>query len=137
MQNVIVDLNVIIDFVNQREQHQEAARVVDLCVRKTIRGLLCAHEFTTLAYFLLKEHRGQERVHTVLRDLLNIFPVVPVNEGILREALLADFNDYEDAVIEACARKEKATCIITRNTRDFIRSRVPALTPGKFLQAFE
>jgi predicted nucleic acid-binding protein len=134
MKNALVDLNVIIDFLNRRAGHQDAARIVDACVRRSIAGHVCAHEFTTLAYFLLKEHRSAHLVRQTLHSLLDIFAVLPVNNVVLRTALQLDFNDYEDAVIEACAQTHNMECIVTRNTQDFRHSRIKVFTPSHFLQ---
>jgi predicted nucleic acid-binding protein len=41
--------------------------------------------------------------------------------------------DFEDAVIAAVAQREGADYIVTRNTKDFIASPVPAITPEDFL----
>jgi len=43
------------------------------------------------------------------------------------------FNDFEDAVIAAIAVREQSAYIITRDTKDFSKSPVPAITPDAFL----
>jgi predicted nucleic acid-binding protein len=43
------------------------------------------------------------------------------------------FADFEDAVIAAIARREKADYIITRNIKDYSKSPIPAITPEEFL----
>jgi predicted nucleic acid-binding protein len=42
-------------------------------------------------------------------------------------------SDFEDAIIAAIAMREKTDYIITRNTKDFSKSPVPAITPDTFL----
>ena len=39
----------------------------------------------------------------------------------------------EDAIIAAIAMREKADYIITRNTKDFSKSSIKAITPDMFL----
>ena len=46
------------------------------------------------------------------------------------------FSDFEDAVIAATALREGASYIITRNTIDFVKSPVPAMTPADFLREY-
>ena len=55
MKKILIDLNVIIDMINKREHHEAAVAVFDRCVKKHDRGYVCAHEITTLAYFLGKD----------------------------------------------------------------------------------
>ena len=136
MKKITVDLNVLLDFLNKRENHQEAARVVDLCVKKRIKGYLCAHEFTTLSYFLTKEYKDVQLVKKVLREMFDIFSTIPVTEKILKDALDSPIKDYEDAVIEVSSMNGNVEYIITRNMPDFKSSRVKALTPTEFLRLF-
>lgn len=136
MKKVTVDLNVLLDFLNKRENHRQAALIVDLCVKKRVKGHLCAHEFTTLSYFLHKEHGNIQRVRYTLTSLLNIFTTIPVTEKILRDSLDSPISDFEDAVVEVSSLKKKVEYIITRDMSDFNSSRVKALTPSQFLQLF-
>jgi len=34
MKKILIDLNIILDFLNQRHFHQEAAQLIDMCVEK-------------------------------------------------------------------------------------------------------
>ena len=49
-------------------------------------------------------------------------------------AVESDMSDYEDAVIAATAKRNRIDFIITRNTKDFKESPVPALTPSQFIE---
>ena len=51
MKKVLVDLNIVLDFLNKRNFHKEAARLIDMCMQKELAGFICAHEITTLSYF--------------------------------------------------------------------------------------
>ncbi|UCH97408.1 MAG: PIN domain-containing protein [Candidatus Aminicenantes bacterium] len=136
MKKVTIDLNVLLDFLNKREDHRQAALIVDLCVKKRVKGYICAHEFTTLSYFLHKERGNIQRVRYALTSLLDIFTTIPVTEKILRDSLDSPINDFEDAVVEVSSMKKKVEYIITRDMSDFNSSRVKALTPSQFLQRF-
>ena len=43
-------------------------------------------------------------------------------------------SDYEDALLEYCAKRHKVDSIITRNTKHFIGSPVKAVQPEDFLR---
>ena len=132
MKKILIDLNIILDFLNQRHFHQEAARLIDMCVEKKISGYVCAHEITTLSYFLLKEHKDKPKVISTISGILDIFKVLAIDETILRNSLTSSVSDYEDAVIEASALKNNIDCIISRNISDFKSSRVSTYTPEQF-----
>lgn len=133
MIKVTVDLNVILDFLNKRAGHLHAAQIVDLCAKKAIIGYLCAHEVTTLAYFLAKSDCHREKTNEVLNQMLDLFQIMPVTEKVLRGALGSGINDYEDAVIEFSSLAHGVHYIITCNLSDFKRSAVKALSPAEFL----
>jgi len=129
MKKILIDLNIILDFLNKRNFHHEAATLIDMCVEKKLSGYICAHEITTLSYFLFKEHKDKAKVINTITTLLDIFNVISIDETILRQSLVSPISDYEDAVVEVSAMKHGVEYIISRNVSDFKLSRVPTLTP--------
>ncbi len=133
MKKVLIDLNIILDFLNKRNFHQEAAEVINMCVEKKLSGFICAHEVTTLSYFLLKEQKNKAKVVNTISALLDIFNVIPIDKSILRDSLISPISDYEDAVVEVSSMKNNIDYIISRNISDFKLSRIPTYTPEQFL----
>jgi len=132
MKKILIDLNIILDFLNKRNFHQEAARLINMCVEKNISGYICAHEVTTLSYFLFKEQKDTTKVLNTITALLDVFEVIPLDQAVLRDSLLSPIADYEDAVIEVSAMKTHIDYIISRNISDFKSARIPAYTPEQF-----
>ena len=132
MKKILIDLNIILDFLNKRNFHQEAAQLINMCVEKKLSGYICAHEVTTLSYFLLKEQKNTTKVINTITALLDIFNVIPIDESILRDSLISPIADYEDAVIEVSSMKTNIDYIISRNISDFKSSRIPTYTPEQF-----
>ncbi len=133
MKKILIDLNVILDMINKREDHAAAVAVFDRCVRKRDRGYVCAHEITTLAYFLGKDKGLLQKRSAIIRSLLKTLSTIPVTETILLDALDSPITDYEDAVVEVSALKEQIDFIVSRDLQDFERSRIPALTAADYL----
>jgi predicted nucleic acid-binding protein len=52
MRKVLIDLNIILDILGKRMEHEAAAAVFDHCVKRKIKGYVSSHEITTLSYFL-------------------------------------------------------------------------------------
>lgn len=133
MTRVLVDINVVLDVLADREPFAEAsARVLGEVETGNVDGCLAAHTVTTL-HFLLARYLGKARTRRVVTDLLNLVEVVPVDEDRLRHALAADWADFEDAVQAACAEKAEADYLVTRNKADFRKSAVKAVTPAELL----
>ena len=119
MKKVLIDINIILDVLNKRQDHESAAKIFDLCTRGLLNGYLCSHEITTFSYFLEKYKYPKEKSTFIINKLLDVFSIIPATEKILRDSLQSEIKDYEDAVIETSARTEEVECIITRNIKDF------------------
>ena len=132
MKKVLIDLNIILDFLNKRNFHREAAQLINRCAENKLSGYICAHEITTLSYFLLKEQKDKNKVVTTISTLFDIFQIIPIDETILKASLLSPITDYEDAVIEVSAVKFNIDYILSRNISDFKLSRIPTYTPEQF-----
>ena len=132
MKKVLIDLNIILDFLNKRNFHEEAANIINMCVEKKLFGFIAAHEITTLSYFLLKEKKDKNKAADIISALLDIFNIIPIDEKILREALFSPVKDYEDALIEVSAVKNSIDYIISRNLGDFKSARIQVFTPEQF-----
>jgi len=132
MKKVLIDLTIILDFLNKRNFHQEAAQLINMCVEKKIAGFLCAHEVTTLSYFLLKQQNDKVKVINTITALLDIFNVLAIDESIVRDSLISPISDFEDAVVEVTSMKNNIDYIISRNISDFKLSRIPTYTPEQF-----
>jgi predicted nucleic acid-binding protein len=134
MKKALVDLNVILDFLNQRNHHEEAERIIELCREDSLEGYVCAHEITTLSYFLSKDCKDIQKVKDTIAAILDTFALIPITETVLREALQSPVTDYEDAVIEVSALQYKVDGVISRNSDDFKSARLPCSTPEDFLR---
>lgn len=132
MKKVVIDINVLVDLGFQRDGFKAAEKVIDICLGEGIKGYVCSHEITTLAYLLQKKFE-MKKVKYFLDEILDMFKVVSSNNEILRLAIDSEIDDYEDAVIEVSAWKEEINYIITRNLKDFKNGRIEALSPEEFI----
>ena len=133
MRNIVIDINIFVDFLFKRTGHEKAAEIFKHCIKSNVNGFVCAHEITTLFYFLNKSSQSKGKVKKTLSGIMKRFKVIEVNERILQKALYSQIDDYEDAVIEISASENNAAFIITRNIKDFKKSAVKAVTPDEML----
>ena len=136
MKKILLDLNIILDFLNKRDDHLSALSVFDLCIRGELKGYVSSHEITTLSYFLEKQGYKRRKRNLVINQLLDNLSVLTAHEKILRDALLSEIDDYEDAVIDELAEDEKVDCIVTRNLKDFKKGKNKVLTAREVLALF-
>lgn len=137
MRRVLVDLNVLLDVLFDREPHAAASASLWAAVEeRRAEGLIAAHGFTTLFYLVAKV-RGRGGARAVVTDLLQIFGVAPVDEQVLRRASALDLADFEDAVAAAAAEAVGCECVVTRDPDGFAGSPVDALEPVAALALLE
>ena len=121
---VLLDTNIVLDVLMDRMPFADFATDLFSKVEDgTIIGYLCGTSITTI-YYLASKTVGTQRAQEEIKKLLSLFEVAPVNRLVLESALVAGFNDFEDAVIHDAACHVGAEAIVTRNQKDFKKSRI-------------
>ena len=132
---LLVDLNLVLDVLLQREPHVEASaalwREIEL---GHARGLLAAHCVTTLHY-LAGRTRDRVFADRCVAEVLSVFGVAPVTDGVLQHAVSLGWSDFEDAVCTAAAAASGCQAIVTRDRRGFRDAPVSVMTPAEALGA--
>jgi len=129
MKRLLVDINVILDVLLDREPHVRASAAVWAAVEaQTAEGLLAGHAVTTIHYQVRKES-GAAKAREIMSRILSVCGVAPVVGAALREALLLPCPDFEDAVTAAAARRARCDFIVTRDPKGFRGSPVRPITP--------
>ena len=121
---ILLDTNIVLDVLMDRVPFADtAAELFSKVEDGTIIGYLCGTTITTV-YYLAVKVVGAPRAQEEIKKLLTLFEVAPVNRQILESALVAGFSDFEDAVIHEAACHVGAEAIVTRNQKDFKKSRI-------------
>lgn len=132
---ILVDTNIIIDFLKNREPYAEnAKKIIFMCAQKKMSGYLAAHTIPNLFYILRKEFSQEER-RTFIVSLCDIFMISGITkEKIVSAAQNSEFVDFEDCLQEECAFESMADYIVTRDVSDYRTSRIKAITPEELLK---
>ena len=88
--------------------------------------------FANLVYIMRKQ-LDPEKIEDVFHKLNLIFEFADFSVSDLTRASELNWKDFEDAVQSVTAERIHADYIITRNVRDFSKSRVMAFTPSELL----
>ena len=132
--NILIDLNVIIDVLLERQDFESSRDVLELSELGGYRLYISAHAVTTFGYILEQAKVPRFEILRHIKWLLQVFIIVPTDEALLKAALKSPLKDYEDAVVEQAAIICNASTIITRNIKHFKASRVQVLTPKEYFQ---
>ena len=128
---IMLDTNIIIDILERREPHFADSYLVLLNALEN--GDLCmlpVSATTDIAYILRKADHIKEK----LMDLSYLIRLTDVTAEDFTEAVRSGMADFEDALLAASAKRNKADCIVTRNAKDFANSPVRTITPKQFLK---
>lgn len=132
---ILIDTNVLLDYLLTREPfYEDAKNVLLACVDGKAKGCIAAHSISNMFFILRKDYNAKER-REVLYNLCSIFDV----EGIDKTKLLVglqneDFSDFEDCLQMECAKAYGAEYIVTRNVSDYTASEVKAILPKDYLK---
>lgn len=87
-------------------------------------------------HHLVRKLNGAPGARRAVQEFRAMVQVLAVDEKIIDRALASNFPDFEDAVQYHTALEYGMEAVVTRNLRDFKRSKIPVLTPSDLLSAF-
>ncbi|MDR0917719.1 MAG: PIN domain-containing protein [Oscillospiraceae bacterium] len=138
MRNItaLVDTNIFLDIAFNRQKYAEKSLEI-LSMNNFTKLIVCKQIFDI--HYILKK-RG-----IFTSDIINFIKTIRLNctildltvEDVDNTLKKIDMEDFEDAVISIRADRFKADYIITRNIKDFINSKVKAITPENFLKIIQ
>jgi predicted nucleic acid-binding protein len=130
---VLLDTNIVIDNLASRDEYGESLQIHNLCENGILEGIVTTVTIMDVIYIMSK-YLGIAETRNAVQILLQIVDIVPALKNDINAALAGDFPDIEDAVQASCALRVKANYIVTRNVKDFKKSRVSAITPYDMLK---
>ncbi len=134
---ILVDTNVVIDFLLTREPFFNAsAKVIRSCAGGEVEGYIAFHSIPNLWYILRKI--SEEKRRKWLSDICSFLRVTGAkHEDVVKAIEMKEFRDFEDCLQDRCAESIGADFILTRNTGDFEGSAVRAIVPEEFLKIMQ
>jgi predicted nucleic acid-binding protein len=130
---VLIDTNVILDVLQKREPHYgDSAAFLKLC-GPMVQGYISANQTTDIFYLLRRYGYDSAQAKATLKKLTDNVRILGVTAADVENALDSDMPDYEDALLDCQAQRQRAEYIVTRDKKDFKLSQVPAISPKAFL----
>ena len=127
---VLVDTNVIIDILEHREPFfADSYRIIQLGLQGKLDTLISAGAVTDVYYIISRSLRDATKAREKITSLTTLINICDTTLKDINTGLSLRIKDFEDAVIAAIAKRERADYIITRNEADFSGSPVPAINP--------
>lgn len=92
------------------------------CISKLVQPHNKSLRRTNIVYIMRKE-LDTEKVKKILEKLSLILEIVNLKADDLKRASALDFKDYKDAIQSTQASSMKANYIITRNIKDYSKTK--------------
>lgn len=134
---LFLDTNILIDYYAQRDPFFHYSKL--LCIASFFDDVelwASTQSFVDVEYILRKAIPAQTLRKMMASSLENLHTTSPTSKD-LSEGLSAQWPDLEDFLIARCAENEGANYLITRDTKGFEKSAIPALTPEQFFTVME
>jgi len=125
---------IVIDFLANRQPFaMDAAKLFNLAIDGKAKIYISAVSYNNIYYILRQSISGSAAVK-LLEELADMTEITDVTAVVIRQSLKSNFKDYEDGIQYYSALSiPKVDFIVTRNTKDFKRSKLPVLTPSEAL----
>ncbi len=137
MKRVLFDSDVLLDVLAQRQPFVVAsALALDTVNQKQVQGYISGHAVTNI-FYILRRQVGSEIARKLISKLLQRLQVAGITDEVIRAALELAMTDFEDAVTSEAANATGLDIIVTRNTSDFVNSKIPAMLPEDFLNSLD
>lgn len=134
----VIDTCVILDYLQCREPFfDDALNIAIGRANNEFEAYITASSLTDLYYIIHRYTHSSIETRRIISDLTVLFGLIDTYAEDCINALHSEMKDYEDSVMSETAYRIKADCIVTRNIKDYERSRVPAVLPSEFLMNTE
>lgn len=134
----VVDTCVVLDYLQNREPYfDDALNIAIGRANREYEAYITANSLTDLYYIIHRHTHSSEETRRIINTLTLLFGLVDTYAEDCINALHNGMSDFENAVMSESAYRIKADCIITRNIKDYAKSKVPAVTPAEFLMKLE
>ena len=130
---VLLDTDVVLDVIMARAPFaKEAAELFDLSEQGLFEAYVSA--ITPLnVFYVARKAKPAGDLRQAIEQLLRTVRVGSIDQSVLLAAFALPFNDYEDAVQNACATASGVDAIVTRNLDDYKNATLPVFSPTEFL----
>lgn len=137
MQKILLDTNIIIDFLGERKGfYDPAAKIITLADKKKIKIYVSVVSMVT-AYYVLAKYENKKAALEKVRKFKVLCEISSMNNKVFEKALNAPFDDFEDALQYFSAVEDNCDLIVTRNEKDYKTALIPVMNPENYLQTLK
>ena len=134
---VFLDTNVLVDFYARRKPFFQYAKLLWIASYfEDVELWASSQSFVDIEY-ILRRAVPVQALREMMAKSLDHLRISSPEPNDLTDGLSSSWPDLEDFLIARCAQNEGADYLITRDTKGFEKSKVPALSPEQFFKMME
>ena len=137
MKKLLIDSNIAIDLLAQRDPfYDEASVLFSLADKSNLELYFSSLSFANTNYILAKASSAL-LAREILKNFKLIVSILDLNEKLITLALNnKNFPDFEDGLQYHTALENDLDIIITRDKKDFKNAEIPEMTAKEFLNIY-
>jgi len=133
----LIDTDVLIDFLYQREEFFEKAfKIIALVESNKVSGYISSLIIWNL-FYLLSKYLGNKIARQKIKEFRSIINIIAIDSHIIDSALNSNIKDIEDSIQYFAAKAESIDIIVTRNKKDYPKSSISIMSPTEFLSMYK
>ncbi len=133
----LIDTDVLIDFLYQREEFFEKAfKIIALVESNKVSGYISSLIIWNL-FYLLSKYLGNKIARQKIKEFRSIINIIAIDSHIIDSALNSNIKDFEDSIQYFAAKAESIDIIVTRNKKDYPKSSISIMSPTEFLSMYK
>lgn len=117
----LLDINVVLDYLQQREPWYPMAKALFLAKRQEKVDLFIAANSVATLYYLIRKQDTRKKSHAKIGMLLDRLRLADVTGSVVTRALGLGLDDLEDGLQAAAAMEAAIPVLVTRDPKDFGR----------------
>ncbi|WP_176885076.1 type II toxin-antitoxin system VapC family toxin [Dyadobacter soli] len=135
--NVLLDANIVLDFLLKRKDYEDVRKVMVLVVEKKITAFISASILHIVSYWLTKSY-GSAKSKDLLLLFLSDVRIIDANHEIVNVALTSQIDDIEDALQYYTAIHHRMDFFISRDRKfqEQAFTVLPVRNVSEFLKLF-
>lgn len=134
----LFDTNIVLDILLNRDSFFKDSFSSVVAADYNGYEICITSNAVTDIYYISNKLVGRQKANELIEKTIGLFRILEINE-------LDCFNayefpkslDFEDAIVYANAKRNKAYCIITRDNEHFKSDEIKVYTPGSFLESYK
>ena len=137
MIKALLDTNIVLDVALKRPHfYNDTANIFKKIHEGEVQAFVSATT-VSVVFYILQKQSTKEKALQFLSMLIQVVDVSGIDKDIIVDALVSGWNDFEDALQDCAAQKNDIKVIVTRNTKDYMQSKMKIYTPADFLKCLK